>query len=860
MIDTTPGPASRARWSIQSLATPCAIVVLAALGLVIAAHLVFFAVHAAHLLSYPYPLDYGEGPLLAQVNALRSGTPIWQIYSDPTAPPYLVVNYPPVYLLAAHAVSLITGNALLAGRLVSLAATIGCVVALWLLVRPATTGHRPRAIENSATPNNRLLGVDLWFLLRLLLVLSFLALPIVREWAVVMRVDMLGVCFGLWGLVIARRSLGTSGVLWSAPLLLLSLFTKPSLLAAPAAVGLWLLFRDWRRALLLGLLLAAGGAGLFGLMQATSGGWFSVHMLTANANEWKPALARSFWSDQLAIHRTLIAAAALSAAVALVTNRRTSDFATKTHTLLLAITYACFGALTALGIGKVGAYLNYFLEFYAGLVWLAALGVPDSRLPATDHESRTVKQRIVQHQPWLVAAIVLLVIGGFLRYYPTWSQSYVKLAGIIEGTNPPRLTFGRHGSWQDLQRERDLLMTLGRVNTALVEEVRGAGGIILTDWPAVAAQAGALAPLQAFEHRQLYDVEASSQTSLLIDMANGQVPLVVLDYLGNWLTPEMIELIKHRYAQNGSRGTYDIYRPVATGPHYEAEGSLGAIQLRGYYLAPPTNSAEYSAGELLVPTLEFVRAGDTGQAPVPASTEVVMRMRDSTGDVVLEDAQPLVYGAIAPSEWPNGQIIQHMHPLRLPETIQPGSYTITVGIRGEETESAQQLATLTIGAAAGANLQDGWLNEGNTYHVPPVFLAEWERLGRESGIGLPIMPAVPFAEFVEQCFERACLRLRGDVVERVPLGELISLGDAGVQSLEGSQVSAAFRPFYEQHGGEAQLGPALTGEFLRNGLTVQYTRYARLERSASGSMTLGTLGEDFLRLPGGVPYRWGQGG
>ncbi len=63
------------------------------------AELVFFTVHAAQVLSYPYPLDYGEGPLLAQVNLLLSGTPVWRLYADPGQPPYAVVNYPPVYHL-----------------------------------------------------------------------------------------------------------------------------------------------------------------------------------------------------------------------------------------------------------------------------------------------------------------------------------------------------------------------------------------------------------------------------------------------------------------------------------------------------------------------------------------------------------------------------------------------------------------------------------------------------------------------------------------------------------------------------------------------------------------------------------------
>ena len=115
------------------------------LGLLIAAQLVFFAIHAAHMLRYPYPLDYGEGPLLAQVDLLRAGMPVWQLYADPDRAPYAVVNYPPVYHLATLLVALPLGDALLAGRLISLAAALAAVGALWLLAddrRPTTDDRR----------------------------------------------------------------------------------------------------------------------------------------------------------------------------------------------------------------------------------------------------------------------------------------------------------------------------------------------------------------------------------------------------------------------------------------------------------------------------------------------------------------------------------------------------------------------------------------------------------------------------------------------------------------------------------------------------------------------------------------------
>jgi hypothetical protein len=81
------------------------------------------------------------------------------------------------------------------------------------------------------------------------------------------------------------------------------------------------------------------------------------------------------------------------------------------------------------------------------------------------------------------------------------------------------------------------------------------GALVFTDVPGIAAQADAVAPMQVFEHRQLLDSGLWDQRPTLRQLANGQIPLVVLDYLGNWMTPESIALITSRYAQSGSRGS-----------------------------------------------------------------------------------------------------------------------------------------------------------------------------------------------------------------------------------------------------------------------------------------------------------------
>ena len=68
------------------------------------------------------------------------------------------------------------------------------------------------------------------------------------------------------------------------------------------------------------------------------------------------------------------------------------------------------------------------------------------------------------------------------------------------------------------------------------------------------------------------------------------------------------------------------------------------------------------------------------------------------------------------------------------------------------------------------------------YFVPAPLLDAWMQLGGYDGPGDPLMPAAPFDGYTVQCFMRACLRLAGDVVQRLPLGELVHLGDAGLQA------------------------------------------------------------------------------
>ena len=145
--------------------------------------------------------------------------------------------------------------------------------------------------------------------------------------------------------------------------------------------------------------------------------------------------------------------------------------------------------------------------------------------------------------------------------------------------------------------------------------------------------------------------------------------------------------------------------------------------------------------------------------------------------------------------------------------------------------------------------------------MPAPLLDAWRQRGDgPAGPGDPLMPAVRFQEGTLQCFVRACFQLTPGGVQPLPLGELVSLADAGLQPTGAGApgvVSPGFRVFWEENGGAGALGPPIAGEQIRGDRIVQYTRYARLERPlAGGAVRLGRLGDEFLRLPGGGPYRW----
>ncbi len=186
----------------------------------------------------PWSRDYGEGCVLgmAQLLAERGS-----YFPDLADYPFLVANYPPVFIGIVALGQKLLGPSLAFPRLLGFVATLGVMIALYRGLRAFVPDRATAAVFASlfALP---------WF---------------VTTWAGLARVDTLAIFFSLAGLAIVLRH-GASPSAWPALVCFwLAFFTKQNALLAPAAVALELLLaRDRRFARVLLAYAAAAHRGL----------------------------------------------------------------------------------------------------------------------------------------------------------------------------------------------------------------------------------------------------------------------------------------------------------------------------------------------------------------------------------------------------------------------------------------------------------------------------------------------------------------------------------------------------------------------------------------------------------------------
>jgi ABC-type glycerol-3-phosphate transport system permease component len=292
--------------------------------------------HGIAALAFPYPLNYGEGPLLDQAVRLQE---LQNIYpSDLSKPPYVISNYPPLFVLLQAPLVWAFGPAYLYGRAISLLSTFA-VAGLIAATINTLTRDRTASVAGG---------------------LTFLAVPFVVHWSSLDRVDMLGLALSWGGLYTIVRRPYRRGVILAALLLVAAVYTRQTYaLAAPLAALAWLLARGQRRHAL-GLATLTGGLGLLllGVLNALTEGGFYFHTITANANEFRWELV----TDNLSFMGSFMPLLLVGGLAFVVLG-----FRTRPGGWWLVGAYLASTVATAFLIGKIGSDVNYLLELSAAL-------------------------------------------------------------------------------------------------------------------------------------------------------------------------------------------------------------------------------------------------------------------------------------------------------------------------------------------------------------------------------------------------------------------------------------------------------------------------------------------------------------
>ena len=306
-----------------------------------------FLLYTALSLSFPYPLDYGEAPLVDQAQRLAAGQNIYR--ADLSTPPYTIANYPPVYVLVLTPFVNLFGPTFLVGRLISVLCALASALFLGLMIFTFSK-DRLAALATG---------------------LIFLTIPFVVHWSSLLRIDLLALALSTAGLyVLVRRPTARASVVAGALLLTAAIYTRQSFaLAAPLAGAAWLWSHERRRAIELVAFVGGLSLILFVILNIITGGGFFFNIVSANVN----AFGFERLAEQLLTLITIAPVLLLLAVAFLIVGRN------RTAAWPLLAFYLIGAILSALTIGKIGSNINYFLELSAALSLVAGVALFWSR-------------------------------------------------------------------------------------------------------------------------------------------------------------------------------------------------------------------------------------------------------------------------------------------------------------------------------------------------------------------------------------------------------------------------------------------------------------------------------------------------
>jgi hypothetical protein len=489
-----------------------AILLLMALSVAVA----IFLVYTSWAILHPYPLDYGEAPLVDQAVRLGVGENIYR--PDLSSPPYTISNYPPLYVLILVPFLKLFGPTFLAGRAISVVSALASGIFLSLIIYSQTKNRLAAATTG----------------------LFLLANPYVTHWSGLLRIDLLALALSTAGLyILMKQPASKRGVIVGGLLLVAAIYTRQSYaLAAPLAafVGLWCqsvrsdsddtslgrmmpflglkLTPSRRRAIELAVIVGGLVLILFLFLNIVTDGGFYFNVVTANVNE--------FDLDQLEWHLDKLRE---TAPILLIFSGAFLLFGYwKVPFWPFLASYLLATFLSGLTIGKIGSNVNYFLELSAALSLVAG----------------TVISWTNNHR-FLRTALLLLLTFQVGLFTQTTSDEY--LEGLLDRRRVVSEVHELEG------------IVANAEGTVLADEYMGL--ITLQERPLY---------IQPFEVTQLANAGVWDQTPFVENIHKKEFSLILIHhfpgipvYEQRWTT-EMLSAIDENYILSHSLADTFIYR------------------------------------------------------------------------------------------------------------------------------------------------------------------------------------------------------------------------------------------------------------------------------------------------------------
>lgn len=419
---------------------------------------------------YPYALENGEGWVLASAVELAEGRSPYGTLEDY---PFVVGNYPPLYLAANAAAIRLWGFSPVYGRFISLAALAAAVAMVVLLARRAGAAWLASALGG----------------------LYLLAIPGVRFAAVQARVDMTAAALSLAGIAWLAwpAEEGRVGVVGPSLCFAAALATKQSMVAAPAAALVWLAWVERPRALRLLAWTAGLTLGWLAACWALFGSAFFLNIgpYTA-AIPWSWSNLERMWTRALGVwYLPAFVATAAYAVYALTKGSRRER--------LIAL-YALAAAASTVTVAKAGSSTLYLIEFtLAGSLALGcAVGL-------------ALRAKRLETPAWRLGACLAIALSLFYLQLP------------VEGYPLSLRLRQARALWsQDWEgaRKRDSLM---------VEVIRKTDGPVLAEEASYLLAAGKPVLLNPFVMKWLAARGRWDESRLVRDIARHRFALIQLD-------------------------------------------------------------------------------------------------------------------------------------------------------------------------------------------------------------------------------------------------------------------------------------------------------------------------------------------